>query len=141
MRVLGTWLGLAYVYASAAGAAGVGGCIHADTGDGEGHSHGTHAAATVFSKSDHQPTVSVPCASGEDQAQGAEKALSHHGASDPCDCLGNCSIGTGMADLSAARTLCAATRTASGTSLPNPDQVQTTADQHRLPYPNAPPLL
>ena len=140
MRVLGTWLGLVYVYASAAGAAGVGGCIHADTGDGEGHSHGTHAP-TVISKSEDHTTVPLPCASGKDQAQGAEKAPSHHGASEPCDCLGDCFIGTGMADLSAAHTLYAATRTASGESLANPNQVQTSEDQHRLPYPNAPPLL
>jgi hypothetical protein len=46
-----------------------------------------------------------------------------------------------MADLSAARTLYAAGRMASNETLPSQDQVETCADQHRLPYPNAPPLL
>lgn len=136
---MGAWLALAYVYASAAGAAGVGGCIHADAG-GKGHGHGAQAAP-VHSASDHHSAVPLPCASGEDHQQDPAEATSHHDASDPCDCLGDCSIATAMADLSAARMLCAEGRAATGESLPSPDQVETCADQHRLPYPNAPPLL
>ena len=136
---MGAWLALAYVYASAAGAAGIGGCVHADAG-GEGHSHDAQAAP-VHSASHHHSAVPLPCASGEDHQQDPAEATSHHDASDPCDCLGDCSIGTGMADLSAAPTPCAAGRMASSESLPSPDQVETLTNQHRLPYPNAPPLL
>jgi len=137
---MGAWLALIYVYASAAGAAGVGGCIHAVEG-GEGHGHGMQAAAPVHSAPEHHSAVPLPCASGEDHEQDLAKATPHHGASDPCDCLGDCSVGTGMADLSAARTLCAASRTATNETLPSPDQIESCADQHRLPYPNAPPLF
>ena len=140
MRALGAWLALAYVYASAAGAAGAGGCIHADAG-GEGHGHGVQAEVPAHSASDHHAAVPMPCASGEDQQQELAKSTSHHSSSDPCDCLGDCSIGTGMADLYAVRTPCAAGRTATDASLPSPDRIETCADQHRLPYPNAPPFL
>jgi hypothetical protein len=90
---------------------------------------------------DHHSAVPLPCAAGETHAQDLAKATSHHGASDPCDCLGDCFIGTGLADISPARTLCSAGRMAPGQSLPSPDQVDTCEDQNRLPYPNAPPLL
>jgi hypothetical protein len=140
VRALGAWLALTYVCASTAGAAGIGGCIHADA-EGEGHGHGTQATAPVYSAAHHHSDVPLPCASGEDHEQDLAESSSHHGASDPCDCLGDCSIGTGMADLSATPTPCAAGRLASSESLPSPDQVETLANQHRLPYPNAPPLL
>lgn len=140
MRVMGVWLALSYVCASAAGAAGIGGCIHADAGGGE-HGHGAQAAAPVHSAPDHHSTVPLPCASGEDYEEELATAPPHHDASDPCNCLGDCSVGTGMADLSAARTLYAASRVASNETLPRPDQVETSADQHRLPHANAPPLL
>jgi hypothetical protein len=140
VRALGACLAVAYVFASAAGAAGIGGCIHADAG-GEGHGHGAQAAAPVHTASAHHSAVPLPCASGEDHAQDLAEADSHHGASDPCDCLGDCSIAAGMADAPAARSLYAAGRIASSEFFPSPDQVETPADQHRLPYPNAPPLL
>ena len=139
---MGAWLALAYVCASTAGAAGIGGCIHADAeGEGHGHGHDAQATAPVHSAAHHHSDVPLPCASGENHEQDLAEASSHHGGSDPCDCLGDCSIGTGMADLSAARTLYAAGRMASNGSLASPDQVETSADQHRLPCPNAPPLL
>ena len=137
---MGAWLALAYVCASTAGAAGIGGCVHADA-EGEGHGHGTQATTPVHSAAHHHSDVPLPCASGEDHEQDLAESSSHHGASDPCDCLGDCSIGTGMADVSAARTPGATGPTATDETLPSQDQVETCADQHRLPYPNAPPLL
>lgn len=140
MRAVSAWLALVYVCASTAGAAGIGGCVHADAGD-EAHGHGAQGAVPAHSAAVHHSDVPLPCASGENHEPDLAKASSHHDASDPCDCLGDCSIGTGMADLSAARTLYAAGRMASNGSLASPDQVEASADQHRLPYPNAPPLL
>ena len=135
---MSAWLALVYVCASTAGAAGIGGCIHADSED---ESHGAQATAPVHSAAHHHSDVPLPCASSEDHEHDLAKARSHHDGSDPCDCLGDCSIGTGVADLSAARTPCAAGRLDSNGTLPRPDQVETSAEQHRLPYPNAPPLL
>lgn len=142
-RVLGTSLGLVYLYASAAGAAGVGGCIHADHGGGESHGHGTVAAVSQSGAPQHSShsQTALPCAAGIGEAAGDSQATPHHGAADPCDCLGDCSVETGAAEAADGHVLAAEGSTRADTTLPGSHQIEVRPDQHRLPYPNAPPLF
>ena len=138
VRILSAWLGLTYVYASAVGAVGVGGCVHAVVGAGEGHGHASHSSVASHETPAHTP-IPLPCAAGEDEAP--TETLSDHGTYDPCDCLGDCSVGTGLAGLSTVSAFAVLAPADSETFFFTGPDVAASGGQHRLPYPNAPPLF
>jgi len=137
LRILGAWVGLLYVCASAAGAAGVGSCVHATFG--EGHGHGSSARSTSHAATDHAPAW-LPCAAGTTVLHPAE-AHQDSDTTTPCDCLGDCSVGAGVAELPRALDVVALTLQRLGNSEADDHFAEAAPAQHRLPYPNAPPLL
>lgn len=139
LRALGAWLGLSYLFATAAGAAGLGNCVHAGLGHGEGHaSHGSSDSHAIV---DHHEAMPLPCAAGNAEIKATANSPAQHGSSDPCDCLGDCSVGTELPDLSGGCTVVLVGGVAAETTLTDSGTVRDFPNQYLLPFPNAPPLL
>jgi hypothetical protein len=137
MRGLTAWLGFSYLIALTAGASGVEACVHGAAD--QGHGLPEHASAPSHSEG-AVAAFPLPCAAAESTQHGVEAAPDGE-PHDPCDCMANCCAGPGPAGFVPPPT--------ASEDLPSCDAhifvaVQRTdcrSDQHRLPYPNAPPLL
>ena len=133
-------LGLTYLLASTAGAAGVGGCVHADL-EGGAHGHAAHApAADVGSESHpHGYPIPLPCAADPEADATESASSSHHSPAQPCDCLGDCSVSAEALEIPSTRVPHAASPGAVPEVATRGVEVRARALQYRLPYPNAPP--
>jgi hypothetical protein len=149
-RIFATWLAFSYLYASAAGAAGLGACVHAAHGEGGHASHAgpRHESGTgpipphVAHEEAHGPGDvdghSPPATSGD--ATGGATDESGMGSTLPCDCLGDCSMGAGPAGAPSGETILVP-----GTRVELPANAGTRLSAapitpYVLPFPNGPPL-
>lgn len=139
-RVVGALLGLSYLFASATGAAGTVGCIHSPHADREPAEPVAHESASRAPQH-HTQHVTPPSASGGTAIPGTATTPLHHDSSDTCDCLGDCSTATGVAEVAIDGPIWVATRQTSEALLPSHGDPESVSEQHRLPDANAPPLF
>lgn len=137
-RLVAAWLALAYLSSSAAGAVGLAACVHSAHGDG-GHAAHAGPAEQHASGAHGGHRQASPCAAARDAtADGNDEP--GHGPAAPCDCLGDCSLGTAPCGAPPGKTI-----EAPGTFIEQPVAARTrasdaTSAEYLLPFPNGPPL-